>query len=154
MGVRRTRKPFSKNAARTSWSALTQKINHAANINTWLVDYGYSTTETFGHDELKPITGNASENVLRLEPLIEQLIIQSPNYEAFLDVYTDILQNLRGKGYVSLKSIIAYRGGLQLGESEPDQVKGAFGTLKERATRDGKLRVDSKPLLDFLIPRA
>jgi len=135
-------------------AALTQKINRAANIATWLVDYGYSTTETFGHEELKTIAGVRIENVLRLEPLIEQLILQSSNYETLLDAYTDTLQNLRAKGYISLKSIIAYRVGLQSGETEPDQIKRAFGMLKERATRDGKLRVDSKPVLDFLIPRA
>jgi len=135
-------------------AALTQKINADANIRAWLVDYGYSTTETFGHAELKKIAGVRLENVRRLEPLIEQLILQSPNFDVMHDAYVDELQNLREKGYVSLKSIIAYRVGLTLSEATREDAKAAFPDLKARAIKDGKLRIDSKPMLDYLIPLA
>lgn len=133
-------------------AALTQKINTDANIAMWLVDYGYSTTDTYAHDELKAMTGVRVENVLRLEPLIERLIQTSPDFGAMLDAYVDALQNLRGKGYVSLKSILAYRAGLQLAPVDMQAVKDDFVRLQERAARDGKLRLDSKPMLDLLIP--
>lgn len=133
-------------------AALTQKINAAANIGAWLVDYGYSTTHTYGHDELRAMTGVRVENVLRLEPLIEQLIQSSPDFGTMLDAYVSALQDLRGKGYVSLKSIIAYRAGLQLAPVDMQAVKDDFVTLKGRAARDGSLRLDSKPMLDLLIP--
>lgn len=134
--------------------ALIAKINTDANIRVWLVDYGYSTAQTFGHDELAPQVNCRVEKILRLEPLIEQLIIESPKFSTMLDAYRYALQDLRGQGYVSLKSIIAYRVGLQLGAVDLQDVKAEFEALKARATRDGKLRIDSKPLLDFLIPLA
>lgn len=134
--------------------ALVQRINHAANIDAWLVDYGYSTAETFGQAELESIAGVRVAGILRLEPLIEQLIIHSATFDALLDAYRAALQDLRAQGYVSLKSIIAYRVGLQLGEPDLDAAKRAFGTLQERARREGRLRVDNKPLLDLLIPLA
>lgn len=134
--------------------ALVQKINRAANIDTWLVDYGYSTTETLGHGELKSAAGVKIEKILRLEPLIEQLIMQRSSFSDLLDAYVDALQDLREKGYVSLKSIIAYRAGLDLTAPDLAEVKSAFTSLQERARQDGRLRVDSKPLLDFLVPRA
>ncbi|HZQ06882.1 MAG TPA: amidohydrolase family protein [Anaerolineae bacterium] len=135
-------------------AVLTQKINADANIHAWLVDYGYSTTETFWHDELKRIAGVRVENVRRLEPLIEQLILQSPNFDMMHDAYVNELQDLRGKGYISLKSIIAYRVGLTLSEATREDARAAFPDLKARATKDGKLRIDSKPMLDYLIPLA
>lgn len=135
-------------------AALTQKINAEANIRAWLVDYGYSTTETYGHDELSGLAGVRVENVRRLEPLIERLIIESSSFDAMLDSYVDALQDLRGKGYISLKSIIAYRVGLTLSEATRADARAAFTNLKARATSDGKLRIDSKPMLDFLIPLA
>lgn len=133
-------------------AALTRKINADANIGAWLVDYGYSTTHTFGHDELKTMTGVRVENILRLEPLIEGFIQTSPDFGTMLDTYVDALQDLRGKGYVSLKSIIAYRAGLQLAPVDMLAVKDDFVRLKERAARDGSVRLDSKPMLDLLIP--
>lgn len=133
---------------------LTQAVNRRANIGAWLVDYGYSTTDTYGHDELKPIAGVRVENILRLEPLIEQLLIQSANFDALRDAYVAALQDLRGKGYISLKSIIAYRAGLTLSEPDTEAAKRAFGTLKQRATAEGRVRLDSKPMLDLFIPLA
>lgn len=135
-------------------ATLTQKINTDANIRAWLVDYGYSTSETFSHAELGSIAGVRIENVLRLEPLIEQLIQESQNFDALFEMFVDTLQDLRSKGLISLKSIIAYRVGLTLSESTRADAAAAFPALKSRATADGKLRIDSKPMLDFLIPLA
>jgi hypothetical protein len=135
-------------------AALTQKINADANIRAWLVDYGYSTTQTYGHDELKAIAGVRVENVLRLEVLLEQFILQSADFETLHARYENALDDLRGKGYVSLKSIIAYRTGLQIQPTTRDHARAEFAALQERAARDGKLRLDNKPFLDYFIPLA
>lgn len=134
--------------------ALAQKINADLNIGAWLVDYGYSTTHTFGHAELKAMAGTRVENILRLEPLIEQLIFKSENFDALCDGYRNALDGLRAQGYVSLKSIIAYRVGLKLSQAALEEARAEFPSLKERATREGKLRIASKPLLDYFIPLA
>ncbi len=139
-------------------AALTQKINADANIRAWLVDYGYSTTHTYGHDELKTIAGVRVENVLRLEPLLEQLIQQSAEqastFDALHEAFGNAMDNLRGNGYVSLKSILAYRVGLQIQPTTHDAARAEFGALRERAQRDGKLRLDNKTFLDYFIPLA
>lgn len=133
---------------------LVHKTVTDAKIHGWLVDYGYSTTETFGHDELAPMVNCRVESILRLEPLLEQLIKQAASFDDLHDAYLDRLKDLRGQGLVSLKSIIAYRAGLQLGEANRDDARAEFKALKERATREGKLRLDSKPTLDYFIPLA
>lgn len=148
-----------ENAVLEKCSALdlkmrAQKINRATNIEAWLVDYGYSTTNTFGHAELQNIAGVRVENILRLEPFIEHLILQSATFTVLYDAFVHELQNLRAQKYVALKSILAYRVGLNLSNATRDDARDAFPALKERATREGRVRVDSKPLLDYLIPRA
>ncbi len=131
-----------------------QKINRAANIEAWLVDYGYAAAHTFGHGELQNIAGVRVENILRLEPFIEHLILESATFPILYDAFVNELQNLRGQNYAALKSILAYRVGLNLSAPTRNEAQSAFPALKERATRDGTVRVDSKPLLDYLIPRA
>lgn len=132
----------------------TQHINQAANITTWLVDYGYSTTQTYSHDELKRIANVRVEPILRLEPLIEHLIATVTTYDQLEDAYRAALQNLRTQGYISLKSILAYRVGLDLTTPTREHAAAEFPALKEQATREGKLRIASKPLLDYFIPLA
>jgi hypothetical protein len=131
-----------------------QHINRAANIEAWLVDYGYSTTHTFAHEELQNLAGIRVEKILRVEPLIEQLVLQVATFDQLHDAFVNELQNLRAQKYAALKSILAYRVGLNLSPATRDDARAAFPALKERATRDGTLRVDSKPFLDYMISRA
>lgn len=131
-----------------------QNINRAANIEAWLVDYGYAAAHTFAHAELQKIAGVRVENILRLEPFIESLIVQSSTFTILYDAFVNELQNLRAQKYVALKSILAYRVGLNLSDATRDDARNAFPALKERAAREGRVRVDSKPLLDYLIPLA
>ncbi len=140
--------------AALSLEALIRQVVEDANLRAWLVDYGYSTAQTFDHAELEPRVPCRVERVLRLEPLIEQLIVQSPNFDTMYDGYLLALADLRRQGFVSLKSIIAYRVGLQMGEPSRKEAKDEFAVLKQRAEREGKLRIDSKPMLDFLIAEA
>jgi predicted TIM-barrel fold metal-dependent hydrolase len=86
--------------------------------------------------------------------LLEKLLGDAANFDALHELFLDALQDLRGKEYVSLKSIIAYRTGLQIQPATRDAARAKFSALKERATRDGKLRLDNKTFLDYFIPLA
>ena len=135
-------------------AALTQKINTYANIKAWLVDYGYSSTQTFGHAELKQLAGVRVEYVLRLEVLLEQLISQNSTFDSTHDAYVNTLQDLRANGYVSLKSIMAYRTGLHIQPTTRDDARAEYAALKASATRDGKLRLANSAFLNYFIPLA
>jgi hypothetical protein len=143
-------------AARNSMglAELTKKCVEDANIGMWLVDYGFAPHLLYPHEQLKQLLPCRVEPILRLEPLIERLIVESPDFDTLLDRYLHALQDLRGQGWVSLKSIIAYRTGLQIEFTSHEAAKAEFRGLKERANHDGRLRIDSKPMLDFLIVEA
>jgi hypothetical protein len=131
--------------------SLTREIVERANFKTWLVDTGYGTDTTYSLDELRGFVAAEIREIVRLEPLIERLIIEAADFDGFLDAYRGALSDLRGSGYVGMKSVLAYRTGLQLERVDRATAAAAFAPVHERAKRDGRLRIESKPLLDFLI---
>jgi hypothetical protein len=133
---------------------LARRLNEDANIGAWLVDYGFATADTFGPGELPDVAGVRVEHVLRLEPLVESLLLEAPDFDTLHDRYVAALLDLRERGFVSLKSIIAYRVGLKLDESTREDARAAFSALRAQAMTRGAIRLDSKPLLDYLIPLA
>lgn len=134
--------------------SLARDVVERGNFRTWLIDSGYGGETTFSLDELRTIVPCGIREIVRLEPLIERLILASDGFDGFLDSYRDALSDLRGSGYVGMKSVIAYRSGLQVEQVDRATAAAAFGPVHDAARRDGRLRIDSKPLLDFLIVAA
>jgi predicted TIM-barrel fold metal-dependent hydrolase len=130
---------------------LTREIVERGNFKTWLIDTGYGAESTFGLDELRGLAPCRIEEVLRLEPLIERLILGSAYFDGFLDSFRAALRDLRARGIVGLKSVIAYRSGLQVEVVDRATAAAAFAEVHAAARRDGRLRIESKPLLDHLI---
>jgi uncharacterized protein len=131
--------------------ALARDVVERGNFKTWLIDTGYGAGTTFGLDELRAIVPCGIREIVRLEPLIERLILESASFDGFLDAYRAALSDLRGSGYVGMKSVIAYRSGLQIEAVDRATAATAFAPVHEAARRAGQLRIESKPLLDHLI---
>lgn len=150
-------KPEAVHAARLERGVerLIREIVERGRFRSWLVDTGYGEADTmFSLDELRRITPCDIREIVRLEPLIERLIVEAPDFDDFLDAYRAALSDLRGSGYIGMKSVIAYRTGLQLELVDRRTAAAAFRSLHAAARRDGRLRIESKPLLDFLIVAA
>jgi hypothetical protein len=133
---------------------LAHDVVERGNFQTWLVDTGYGTDTTFGLDELRRIVPCDLREILRLEPLIERLILEADTFEGFVDAYRGALSDLRGSGYVAMKSVIAYRSGLGVEVVDHATAAAAFAPVHEAARRGGRLRIESKALLDYLIVAA
>jgi uncharacterized protein len=130
---------------------LTREIVERGNFKTWLIDTGYGADTTFGLDELRGLAPCRIEEVLRLEPLIERLILGSAYFDGFLEAFRAALGDLRARGIVGMKSVIAYRSGLQVEAVDRATAAEAFAEVHAAGRRDGRLRIESKPLLDHLI---
>jgi hypothetical protein len=138
-----------RGVARLAWDVVER-----GNFRSWLIDTGYGADTTFSLDELRAMVPCEIREIVRLEPLIERLIVESADFDGFLAAYRETLSDLRGSGYVGMKSVIAYRSGLQIESVDRATAAAAFGPVHEAARRDGMLRIESKPLLDFLIVAA
>ena len=130
---------------------LTREIVERARFKTWLIDTGYGADTTFSLDELRGLAPCRIEEVLRLEPLIERLILDASSFDGFMDAYRAAIAGLRDRGIVGMKSVLAYRTGLHIEDVERDDAARAFAAVHESARRAGTLRIESKPLLDHLI---
>jgi uncharacterized protein len=143
-------------AARGAMSpdALAQRLLGEANIAVLLVDHGYRTDETWTPAELTARLPCRVLPVLRLETLAQELIVRHETFDAMLDAYSAVVERARADGFVGLKSIIAYRTGLAAQPTSRGDATAAFGPVKERARRDGRVRLAAKPLNDYLLLRA
>ena len=130
---------------------IAREVVTRGTVKTWLIDTGYGSDTTLSLDELRSVVPCRIEEILRLEPMIEGLILEHPTFDGFLDAYLGRLDDLRGQGLVGLKSVIAYRSGLQVEAVDRATAASAFAAVREGAVRDGRVRIESKPLLDHLI---
>jgi len=136
---------------------LTREIVQRANFRTWLIDTGYGADTTYSLEELRHLAPVRVEEILRLEPLIERLILEADwpggpgSFDAFVDSYRAAISDLRSRGIVGMKSVIAYRTGLHIAEVPHEDAAKAFVAAREAGRRAGRLRIESKPLLDHLV---
>jgi uncharacterized protein len=146
-------RPEAVHAARKDWGLerLTREVVKRGNFKTWLIDSGYGAETTYGLDELRKIAPLEIREILRLEPMVERLIVAAADFDSFLDAYRAALSDLRASGYIGTKSVIAYRSGLQLEPVDHRAAAEAFNEVHAAARLDGRLRIESKPLLDYLI---
>jgi hypothetical protein len=130
---------------------LTREIVRRGNFKTWLIDTGYGGETTYSLDELRSLAPVRVEEVIRLEPLIERLILASDSFTGFIDSYREAISDLRSRRIVGMKSVIAYRTGLHVAEVSAGDAAAAFASVRDAGLRAGTLRIESKPLLDHLI---
>jgi len=91
---------------------------------------------------------------LRLETMAQELILKYETFDQVMERFVATVQGARAAGHVGLKSIIAYRTGLAIRDTSKTEAIKTFRTVKERAKRDGAVRLADKPLNDYLILRA
>jgi predicted TIM-barrel fold metal-dependent hydrolase len=143
-------------AARGSMSAdaLARRLLGEANIAVLLVDHGYLSDQTWSPSELAARLPCRVLPILRLEALAQELIVRHETFDAMFDAYSATVERARADGFVGLKSIIAYRTGLAVQATPRDAAAAAFGPVKERARRDGRVRLATKLLNDYFLLRA
>ena len=134
---------------------LGARMLRDANIRVLLIDYGLGGADRMSVDEMKAALPMCRiEPILRLETMAQDLILQHQTFEQVVEAFVATVEGARKAGHVGLKSIIAYRTGLAIRETSRSEAMETFGAVKERARRDGKVRLADKPLNDYLLLRA
>ncbi len=130
---------------------LAATLLRAANIDTLLLDTGFPPPqEVLPVPELGDLGGCGAEPMLRLEVLMERLLGENDSLARTEEALDAALEDVRAQGYVALKSIAAYRTGLDIREWPWDEAEGSFREYK-RAAEAGSARLVHKPLLDTLL---
>jgi uncharacterized protein len=140
-------------AARTAreGKGLTAELLRSANIDTLLLDTGFPPPEeVFPVPELGEMGGCRAEPVLRLEVLMESLLTEYDTLAATEEALAAALEDVRAGGHVALKSIAAYRTGLDIREWAREEADTSFREYR-RSALNGFTRLVHKPLLDTLL---
>jgi predicted TIM-barrel fold metal-dependent hydrolase len=137
-----------------SFADHARRLFDAANFSGLLVDTGLSPDATYHVDALSTVIGRPVEKVIRLEYVMEQLIAQSNNLAQVEEQLREHVRAARGAGIVGLKSIAAYRGGLHVAPRTTAEAAAAFPALKEITRRYGRVRLEERAMLDYLLRAA
>ena len=121
------------------------------NSGMLMIDYGFRGAENYTPEEMRTFIDQPIEIILRLETFAQELILQHATFSQMLDAFVAGVEGARASGHVALKSIIAYRTGLDVAWTTRDEATRAYGQVKDQADREGQLRLASKPLCDYLL---
>ena len=144
-------------AARNSLDAATllQRLMQAAKIDTLVLDPGYPPSDQcYSPQQMATVGLCRTVRLLRLEIVMQRLVVECDDFDEVVARFSSEVRNAREQGYCGLKSVVAYRTGLNIGEWQKDQAVAAFVEARAEAVKAGKLRIAHKPLIDYLLHRA
>jgi hypothetical protein len=134
---------------------LARRMFTDAHIPVLLIDYGLPGPGRLSVADMRAcLPGRRVEPILRLETMAQELILQHERFDQVVEAFVAAVDGARAAGHVGLKSIIAYRTGLAIRVTPRAEAAAAFEPVKERARRDGWVRLADKPLNDYLVLRA
>ncbi len=130
---------------------VTRRLLAASGIGWFLVETGYRAEQTLGPAEMAAASGATAAEVVRLESVAEEVAARGVDAAGFADRFSSMLEE-RARHAVGLKSVIAYRYGLDFDPEPPSvgEVCRAAGQWLRR--RDcGELRLTDPVLLRHLL---
>jgi uncharacterized protein len=129
----------------------SRRLLAASGVGWFLVETGYQAEHTLRPAEMAAASGAIASEIVRLESVAEQVAASDVIAADFADRFASALDE-RARHAVGLKSIIAYRYGLDFDPEAPDiaEVRRAAGQWLRR--RDaGQLRLTNPVLLRHLL---
>ena len=132
--------------------ALVEHLFRAANIDTLVLDPAYPPgSECYSPEQMGQLGRCRTVKMLRLETLMQELILQYNEFDDVVDRFSTKVSHASESGYCALKSIVAYRTGLNIAKWSKDEAAVSFVEARTEATKRGQLRIAHKPLIDYLL---
>ena len=131
---------------------VNQKLLKAANISHFFIETGLRGNEIYDVSGMRSITGATVSEIIRIETIAESLARRGTSALGFAaDFVADL--TAAAAGAIGLKSIVAYRIGLDFDPSRPtlQEVEHAAGKWLKEVELTGVARVSDPVLLRFLI---
>jgi hypothetical protein len=127
-----------------------------ANVKAAIVDFGFVArgSDLYSVEEMSGCLGGASTTgALRIERVLEELVLEYETADQVEEAFRGRLDRtkLESERIVSLKSIIAYRTGLDVSSPSRAEAYCAFPPLKKSATERGAIRINDKEFLDYFL---
>jgi predicted TIM-barrel fold metal-dependent hydrolase len=131
---------------------VNRRLLTATGISSYFIDTGYRGSELLTPEQMAEVSGQSAREVVRLEAVAEQLAESDVSADGFAPAYAGALEEA-AQGAVGLKSIMAYRFGLDFDPERPAprDVARAAGDWLRRWAQDGRARLDDPVLLRHLL---
>jgi predicted TIM-barrel fold metal-dependent hydrolase len=131
---------------------VNRRLLAATGIGEYLVETGYRGDDLLTPAELAALTGRPARTVVRLETVAEQLARDGTRPASFAADFQAALAEAAAQA-VALKSIIAYRCGLDFDSRRPapTEVAEAAGRWLRRKEATGQVRLAEPALLRHLL---
>ena len=141
---------FARN--RLDDTSLIERLLRAANIDTLIFDPAFPLAEEcYTPEQLGQFGHCRAAKMLRLETLMQRLILNYADFDEMVEHYEMELTDVRARGYCAFKSIVAYRTGLNIAEWSKDEAVASFDEASAEGALHGTLRIAHKPLIDYLL---
>jgi len=131
---------------------VNRRLLRAAQVQAWLVDTGYQAGQVATPEQLAEASGAPAHEIVRLEAVAERVARGGTSAADFAASFAAALA-VASRGAVGLKSIVAYRLGLDFEPGRPGaaDVAAAAGRLLRAIDDDPAARLDDEVLLRHLI---
>ena len=131
---------------------VNTRLLSATGIGHYFIESGYRGDEIFDVKGMANLTGSKVDEIIRLETVAEKLALSGVSAKDFAAQFVEELARV-AKHAVGLKSIVAYRIGLDFDPDRPSntEVEIAAGKWLAEVAKSGKARVADQVLLRFLI---
>jgi uncharacterized protein len=116
-----------------------------------LVDDGFASSDSFSIEEQQQATGIPQRRIVRLETLAESLVKGANDPREWFAAIRGELRTAVGRGAVGVKTICAYRAGLELQPVDTDALGVAFIALRLRAEQAKPARLTGNALCHALL---
>lgn len=137
---------------RRSTTELVGELFRDANIRGVVIDTGYPAPENaMDVREFTEASGAEYVALLRLEVAFQELVVASSSFEELVESVRDLVDDVRGSGFVGFKSIVAYRTGLAIERWSDADARASYADALAEVSATGSVRLGHKPLLDTLL---
>jgi predicted TIM-barrel fold metal-dependent hydrolase len=131
---------------------VDRRLMQAAGIDTFLIETGYRGDDILTPSQMSALTGRTVKTVVRLERVAETLAETGTTPSSFGDDYAAALA-IASAGAVGLKSIMAYRFGLDFDPARPEaqEVEAAAARWLSAIDASAGARLDDPILLRHVL---
>ena len=139
---------YLRRRAELGANEVNRRLLRATGIRTYFVETGYRGSEVLTPQEIADVAGAEARTVIRLERVAEELAETGVNANSFIRSYTEALAAAAADA-VAVKTIIAYRYGLDFDPSRPSPRETAAATAEwlYDCEQRGSIRLDHPVLL-------
>ncbi|MEK4027593.1 amidohydrolase family protein [Pseudobacillus sp. FSL P4-0506] len=116
----------ARNKKAKNFPDYTKELFADANLEGLIMDFGYPQPP-INRDDFQQMSGAQIWEIHRIEPVMVELGKQKLSFEGFIEKYRDNLEKaLKRDGVVGLKTIIAYRSGLEISNKDGKAAASAY----------------------------